>query len=284
MHVPIMTQELATRLDGSEAAFWTSRLASVRRHKDNPLGVEIRQFGGATAFIVQALPHPMLNRVIGLTPSDEAVIEDILTWYRGHDMRCRVDVTPFAHSQDLLDCLAKRGFYPSGFQTVLYAVPPAGAFPHPEDVMTSVRRCGPADRDLFVDLRLRMSNVSAADWATWRDITEAEYSDPGWRCYVASVDGTPAGIGALYVRDGVGSLAADGTLVEYRGCGCQTALLRARIADAGDAGCELVVAQAEPGSISQRNIERAGLRTAYTRAIWTERVRDDVRRWKRPRR
>jgi GNAT superfamily N-acetyltransferase len=275
MQIPVMTEELAARLERSEVGFWTSRLASVRRHEDNPLGVEIRQFGGVTAFIVQTLPHPMLNRVIGLTPGDEDVIEDVLSWYRDHGVRCRVDITPFAYSQDLLAHLAERGLYPSGFQTVLYGVPRAGADSPAGEVI--VQRLDLADRDLFIDLRLRMSAVSKADRAFWKGITEAEYSDAGWRCYVASVDGQPAGMGALYVRDGVGSLAADGTLVEYRGRGCQSALLRARIADAAAAGCELVAAQAEPGSVSQRNIERAGLRTAYTRAIWTDRVREDAR-------
>lgn len=277
MQIPVMTEELATRLERSEADFWTARLSSVRRHKDNPLGVEIRQFGEATAFIVQALPQPMLNRVIGLTPGDEDLIEDVLGWYRDHGVRCRVDITPFAHSQDLLARLAGRGLYPSGYQTVLYGLPQAGAYSPAEGVIAKIERLDPADRHLFVDLRLRMSEVSEADRAFWKSITEAEYSDAGWRCYVASVDGAPAGMGALYVRDGVGSLAADGTLVTYRGRGCQTALLRARIADAAAAGCELVAAQAEPGSVSQRNIERAGLRTAYTRAIWTEHVRDDTR-------
>ena len=277
MQIPVMTVELARRLDRSEASFWTSRLASVRRFKDNPLGVDIRPFGEATALIVQALPHPMLNRVIGLAAGDEDVLDDVSSWYRDHGTSCRVDVTPFTHSQELLACLAERGLYPSGFQTVLYGVPQAGACAPPEGV--TVHQGGtcldPAGRDRFVDLRLRMADISKVDRAFWKEITEAEYSDPGWRCYVASVEGAPAGMGALYLRDGVGSLAADGTLLEYRGRGCQTALLRARIADAAAAGCELLAAQAEPGSVSQRNIERAGLRTAYTRAIWTERVRED---------
>jgi hypothetical protein len=45
------------------------------------------------------------------------------------------------------------------------------------------------------------------------------------------------------------------------------------VADAAAAGCELVVTQTDPGSTSQRNMERAGFRTAYTRTIWTPTVR-----------
>jgi hypothetical protein len=61
MQIPIVTEELAGRLERAEAEFWVSRLDSVRRYADNPLGVEIRQFGEATAFLVQALPQPVLN-------------------------------------------------------------------------------------------------------------------------------------------------------------------------------------------------------------------------------
>ncbi len=56
---------------------------------------------------------------------------------------------------------------------------------------------------------------------------------------------------------------------EFRGRGCQTTLLQRRLADAAAAGATLAIAEASPGSISQRNMERTGLRTAYTKAIWT---------------
>jgi len=51
---------------------------------------------------------------------------------------------------------------------------------------------------------------------------------------------------------------------EILGC-VQTALLGARIAWAAARGCDLAVSITAPASISQRNIERAGFRVAYTR-------------------
>lgn len=90
-----------------------------------------------------------------------------------------------------------------------------------------------------------------------------------WHCYVARLDGVPAAVAALRVRDGIGSLTFDGTTPRFRGRGCQTALIRHRIADAAAAGCGLVVTQTDPDSSSQRNLERAGFRTAYTRTFWT---------------
>ena len=100
---------------------------------------------------------------------------------------------------------------------------------------------------------------------------ESQHPRPGWRLYIATVDGTPAAFAALFVRDGVGSLAGAATVPALRGRGCQTALLHRRIADADDDGCDLIASQATPGSVSQRNMERAGLRIAYTKAIWSRR-------------
>ncbi len=66
-----------------------------------------------------------------------------------------------------------------------------------------------------------------------------------------------------------GVLAAAATLPEWRSRGCQTALVRRRLNDAALAGCDLAAVEATPGSASERNLERLGLRLAYTRVIWT---------------
>ena len=82
------------------------------------------------------------------------------------------------------------------------------------------------------------------------------------------MDGTPAGSAALTVDAGLGYLANAATLPAMRGRGCQTALLARRIADAAAAGCDTVASLAVFRTGSQRNLERAGLRVAFTQAVW----------------
>jgi len=53
-----------------------------------------------------------------------------------------------------------------------------------------------------------------------------------------------------------------------RGGGLQSALIRARISAAAAAGSEIVCSGASWASQSQRNLERAGLRIAYTKTVW----------------
>jgi hypothetical protein len=82
------------------------------------------------------------------------------------------------------------------------------------------------------------------------------------------VAGQPAGVAILYLKDGFGLLADAATLPAFRGQGCQTILLHHRVVEAARQGCELLTSFVEFGSASHRNVERAGLRVAYTKALW----------------
>jgi hypothetical protein len=88
---------------------------------------------------------------------------------------------------------------------------------------------------------------------------------PGVECYLARVDGKAAGGGTLAIRDGVAGLFGASTLPAFRKRGVQTALLHARLARAAEAGCDLAVCLAQPGSTSQRNLVRQGFTVLYTR-------------------
>ncbi len=84
-------------------------------------------------------------------------------------------------------------------------------------------------------------------------------------CWLAWHDGEPVGAATLAICDGVASLFGASTRVPHRNRGVQHALIAARLAAAVDAGCDLAVVHTEPGSDSQRNVERLGFRLAYTK-------------------
>ena len=91
--------------------------------------------------------------------------------------------------------------------------------------------------------------------------------------FLAFIDDHPAGGGAILIHRGVALLAGAATLPPYRNRGVHAALHHARLALARRSGCDLAAQGAQPGSTSQRNAERRGLRVAYTRAIL---VRDPI--------
>jgi hypothetical protein len=95
------------------------------------------------------------------------------------------------------------------------------------------------------------------------------FDRPGWCFYIGFVDDQPAGVAVMYMNNSVASYTFAATLPELRGRGLQTAFLHKRRYDAARAQCDLIVSQAAYASTSQNNMERAGLRIGYTKAVWT---------------
>lgn len=73
----------------------------------------------------------------------------------------------------------------------------------------------------------------------------------------------------LELRDDLALLRSQSTMPRFRGRGVQTEIVRQSLALAAAAGCRLAVVQTSPGTGSQRNMERAGFRIAYTKLTVT---------------
>lgn len=95
---------------------------------------------------------------------------------------------------------------------------------------------------------------------------------PDWHIFMSfAEDGTAAGTGCLFVKDGIGWCDWGATTPAYRGRGGQSALLATRIEAALDLGCTLLgteTGEAVPGDPqhSYSNIERAGFKPTWRRA------------------
>ena len=75
----------------------------------------------------------------------------------------------------------------------------------------------------------------------------------------------PAALGWSFPSIASSRCAEPERSLEFRGRGLQTALLRARMAAAAQAGCEYAVVVTSGGTTSQRNCERLGFRVAYSK-------------------
>jgi ribosomal protein S18 acetylase RimI-like enzyme len=100
--------------------------------------------------------------------------------------------------------------------------------------------------------------------AAMRDMT----SMPGMRRYAVRIDDVMAGGASMHVdAQGIAQLCGAATAPPFRGRGIQAALLRARLADAASASCDVAVITTQPGSKSQANAQRQGFSLLYARAI-----------------
>jgi GNAT superfamily N-acetyltransferase len=122
----------------------------------------------------------------------------------------------------------------------------------------------PDDTQPFVDLLLAGYQVDGPV-ATF---IAAEHSSRAVRRYLAVVAAEPIAAAALTLHGDVAVVGGASTVPGRRGEGSQSALLRHRISVATQAGCDLLVATAQPNSVSAANLRKAGFhivrRTAWT--------------------
>jgi Acetyltransferase (GNAT) domain len=250
----------------TEAAYTLSRLKVLERLPGNPVGAAYRLIeGGAVALIARHLPVPNFNGVVGLRAGQEREIEPLVAWYREHGIKGRFEVVPGLANAAISKELARLDYFQSGFHVSLVCEPsvaePASADIAVEEVKDAA--------GLEVFLEAHAAGWKIPDPQGFKANVRGWLHEPGWSLYLARFDGKPAATGILYVRDKVGYCADAATVPAFRGNGLQAALLRRRIVDAGAAGVDFVCSGADYLSTSHRNMERAGMRVQFVRALWT---------------
>ena len=99
----------------------------------------------------------------------------------------------------------------------------------------------------------------------YMDIYRGIFHADSTTAYIATVNGRPAGAGALKVAGQVAYLSTASTSPSHRRKGVQMALMMGRLSGAIREGCDLAAIVASPGSDSERNVLRAGFAMAYAR-------------------
>ena len=89
----------------------------------------------------------------------------------------------------------------------------------------------------------------------------------GNACFAAFDGSSIAAVAVVSAHEGVASLTGAGVLPQWRGRGLQLALVEARLGWAVRRGCDLAASAVEAGGASQRNLEKAGFRVAYPKAV-----------------
>jgi hypothetical protein len=260
---PLLTADLAKRLVTAEKECMAAWLRAMEQEPGNPLGAVVQRFGGATALVCARIPAEVFNRVFDLTVEDGDLVPAILSFYQQRGAKPCFDVSPFGIEpfyvrSDVPAILARHGFYQGAFHQLLFGVPHRESPPLPPHIQ--IREVEEEDAAEFVQVYEQVWGGGLA--------IRVLIGQPQFRCYLAYVEGQPAALGVLHVANGVGSMANALTAPPYCSRGCQTALLHRRIHDAAVAGCDLLVSQCRPGSVSERNQLRAGFRIAGSKAWW----------------
>lgn len=279
-----VTTSAAARIERAEAAVARDfGLQARARGRD----VLLETVGGTSA--VHGGPGQPYNKLVGLgfAPLDEAELAAVEAKYDARNGEIRVEQATLADPA-VASLLTRRGYELIGYENVLGL-----------ELTATVRDRFARACDADAAQGLHISPASAAEVRVWietvaegfvhpdtfdgpaptetfgREAIEEVFADfgttPGVTLYLARRDDAIAGGGSLRMSEGLAQLAGASTLPTHRRRGVQSALLRARLLDAANRGCDLAVVTTEPASKSQENVQRAGFTLLYARAILVRR-------------
>jgi hypothetical protein len=260
------------RLDALEMRLWGDIWAVVPPELASARGVELRRFGPVQVTAIAGLPRAgWLNLVLGATAPGavaEGHLEQAVAWVDSLGIDYYVPVTPgLADSAAAEEWLRQNG-HERGYAWMKFVRD--ASFPElPEPAGVEIAELAGGEGGDFG--AIVAEGFGLPDWAG--PLFAGLPGRPGWRCYVASVDGRPAACAAMLADDGVAEFGLAATLEPARGRGCQLGLLRRRIADAATAGCHTLFVEtgervSDRPAGSYRNILRAGFEEAYLRPNW----------------
>lgn len=260
--------ELARRIERAEAQLITAATEATRGRGAEGLVLPVA--GGFACFVEPGSP---MNKVVGLGfkgVPDESVLGRVERALAARGSATQVELSNLA-DPEIAVLLTGRGYRLEGFENVLGR----RVTGEPADMPAGVEVRRTQDLTAWVDVVVdgfahpdAQGVPSHEDFP--RDVVERatrDFQKAGAAPYVALCDGAVAGGGSVRFTDGIAQLTGAATAPAYRRRGVQSALLRARLADAAAAGCELAVVTTAPGSLSQHNVQRRGFQLLYTRAI-----------------
>jgi GNAT superfamily N-acetyltransferase len=266
-----LTPADARRMEAAEE-YGALRYAQAVKPEHPDWGTAWEEFGGGHLVFVQRVSP--VGRAHGLgfkggaTPQDVAHIEN---FYFSRETDAQVDVCPYA-DPSLFAALNERGFQVAEFnQTLARWILADEKLEAPKLKDVAVRSIRPAEAAEWSAVSARV--FFGDQWQQWQELFKPWADAPDAMNLAAFADGQMVGMaGGMIVREyNMAGFWGASVLAEFRGRGIQRAFLQERLRLAQQAGCDLAVTLTLPGTTSQRNAERAGFRTAYTKVVCIKR-------------
>lgn len=259
--------DLAARIERIEAAL----MAAVARRR-GAFAIEIA--GGMATFVEPGSPF---NKVAGLgfagPPAEQDLDRVEAAFGAAGAPVVQVEVASLGDPA-VTELLTARGYRLAGFENVLgRALGPEHERVQADGV--TVRPATEEERQAWLEVVVdAVAHPDADGVAAHEEFpreaverAERDLLEAGVEPWVALRDGQIAGGGGIRLVDGIAQMAGAATAPAHRRRGIQSALTAARLSAATAAGCEVAVVTTQPGSTSQRNVQRRGFDLLYTRAV-----------------
>jgi len=213
------------------------------------------------------IPLWFFNSAVLLRP-DVAAVDAALGRFEAKEVTPRFEVMATASATAVGERLIAAGLVPGDIHLMMWGDRPAPATDFPG---VEIEEVGP---ELFK--RFHVANLFGFEVPVEHHSPAREFrwwlDEPRHRMFLACLDGEDAGVGMLWTEGDHGYVAAASTRPEHRGNRVQAALIAHRLHKAQEQGCTDFSSEATWGTPSARNLQRAGLRIACTKTVWTRPV------------
>jgi len=263
--MPFVDKALARRLESCEEMPQVLYARIYQKTRPDIGAAEEEICGGHMVFVGLGSP---IGRATGAgldRPFTAEDLDQVEQFYRAHNAPSQVDLTPL-HEPAVFELFKERGYAIAELNNVLYRKLDSKQDIPALPTRCTIRRSHPEEAEVTGAI---VESAFFPDGApeAFRGLIAPLYQMESALAFVATVDDQPVacGTGIVISEHRVFALCGAGTLAPYRGRGWQTALLRARMAAAFQAGCEFAVVVTQGGTTSQRNAERLGFQVAYSK-------------------
>ncbi|WP_369436350.1 GNAT family N-acetyltransferase [Lysinibacillus fusiformis] len=254
----------------AEIKMFKSRLQAIKEIENNVMDVKMAQFDEAYAFSIKHIPGPSYNVVKGNGVCSENKLGEILNFYRGRDIAVRIDLAPQFVNATSLKKYHEAGLYQSDFHATLYCNLDSEVREMADHSSIKIRQITESEFNNYGKIYVEGFDMPAFLAENVARNNKVLHDKPGWSFYIASLNNEDVGIGSLFIKNGTAILAASAIKPSARNQGVHQALIKFRIHAAIKQNCDLMIGHAKFASISQNNMERCGLKMAYTKSIWIE--------------
>ena len=211
----------------------------------------------------------------GLPPSairnfncaDLGLLDGILEWMADSGRSAEFLLTPWDATEAVRQALAERGFQLSPTRTSVLATATTACDSPAAPIEFAITPARPSDAKAVAKILVGSNPWKPYGVRLVRETLERTFPSGGTH-YLAFAGDAPIGTASFSIRDSIAVLRGAAVLPDWRGQGVQRALIARRLRDAMAAGAAWVVAEAEAGSASQRNLRRAGLEVAWVAERW----------------
>lgn len=257
----LLTRDVAETIRKCEISGIRCGVAAAARLTPDAGAASLEIGGGLVVFTGADSPLSQAYGIVEPVTADD--VAAITEFYESRHATPRVFVLPLADAS-LAVRLAAAGYAPSEYESVLASDSFEAALRDPRiGIACDLEAWARASAQAFtIRETLEDSDIAIARLLALSD---------GFVGLEARDDDAIVATAAMDVRDGCAGFFAGSTLPAFRGRGWHTALIRARIACARDAGARYMRATALPMSASERNFQRCGFMTLFTRALWERR-------------